>query len=405
LVNFQVLRSLGLLAIAGAVACLRAEELPGWAALARKAEALASAPFVPVPDPLPPALAGLNYDRYREIEFRVEQAWWRESGADFRLTAFHRGGLSRDRVGLLEIDPSGGLRELAFSTGLFNYRAAGEVAGLSADLGFAGFRLLHPVNTPGVWDEAAAFLGASYFRVAPRGAVYGLSARGLAVDSGMPERREEFPAFREFHFASPKAGDRTARFLALMDSPRVTGVYAFTLTPGDDSVMTIRVRLFPRADLDELGWAPLTSMFWYGEQDARPAGEHRPEVHDSDGLWVRAEGAADAWVPCQKVGRVTHTELRVRALKGFGLLQRDREHANYRDDEAHYHRRPSAWIEPLEGWGEGRVRLVELVADKEYGDNVVAYWRPDEPARAGRSLEYGYRLTWSLRRTPLDPAP
>jgi periplasmic glucans biosynthesis protein len=403
LVNFQILRWARLAVFAGVVACLQAEEFPGWAELARRAEALASAPFVAVPDPLPPALAALTYDRYREIEFRVDQAWWRDRGADFRLTAFHRGGLARDRVGLHEFAPAGGSRELAFSTTLFNYRAAGEVAGLSADLGFAGFRLLHPLNTPGVWDEAAAFLGASYFRVAPRGAVYGLSARGLAVDSGMPERREEFPAFREFHFVPPKPGDRAARFLALLDSPRVTGAYAFTFEPGADSVMTVQVRLHPRERLDELGLAPLTSMFWYGEQDPRPAGEHRPEVHDSDGLWLAAEGMADAWVPCQQVGRVTHTEFRVRTLRGFGLLQRDREHASYRDNEAQYHRRPSAWVEPLTVWGAGRVRLVELVADKEYGDNIVAYWRPDVPAAAGIAREYSYRLTWSLRRTPLDP--
>lgn len=50
---------------------------------------------------------------------------------------------------------------------------------------------------------------------------------------------------------------------------------------------------------------------------------------------------------------------------GFGLLQRDRDFADYQDDGAFYHKRPSLWVEPLGQWGKGAVQLVELpIADE-----------------------------------------
>ena len=60
------------------------------------------------------------------------------------------------------------------------------------------FKLLYPVNGPErPGDELGAFLGASYFRLLCKGAVYGLSARGLALNTG-EAGPEEFPVFTEF---------------------------------------------------------------------------------------------------------------------------------------------------------------------------------------------------------------
>ena len=46
---------------------------------------------------------------------------------------------------------------------------------------FAGFKVLHPLNSPDKWDELISFLGASYYRALGRHQLYGASARGLVA--------------------------------------------------------------------------------------------------------------------------------------------------------------------------------------------------------------------------------
>lgn len=70
-------------------------------------------------------------------------------------------------------------------------------------------------------------LGASYFRVVGKGHVYGLSARGLAIDTALPSG-EEFPRFTEFWVEKPKPADKHLVIYALLDSPRSTGAYKLT---------------------------------------------------------------------------------------------------------------------------------------------------------------------------------
>lgn len=389
-----------LLLLASATGATSATAPFDFAAVQDRARTLAAAPYATAADPLPASLARLDYVGYREIEFRFDRAWWTDETIPFRITAFHRGGLYHDRVLLHEVTPAGAVVELEFDASRFNYRALGKLPDLPADLGYAGWRLLHPVNRPGQWDEVAAFVGASYFRCVPRGLVYGLSARGLALDSGLPDRAEEFPRFREFWLARPGTQDAAARVWALLDSPRVTGAYAFTLRPGNPMRVDVDAVLYFRSAVPEAGWAPLTSMFWFGEQDPRPAGETRPEVHDSDLLWVRAAGAADTWLPLQAVDRPTATEIRAEHLLAFGLLQQDRAFDHYQDNEAHYDRRPSAWVEPGIGWGSGRVRVVQLPAEREYADNVVAYWVPDQVNPELKPVPFSYTLWWGENPAP-----
>ena len=88
--------------------------------------------------------------------------------------------------------------------------------------------------------------------------------------------------------------------------------------------------------------------------------------------------------------------------KGFGLLQRDRAFHNYQDDGVFYNRRPSLWVELLGEWGPGAVQLVEIPTDDEIHDNVVAYWVPDEPIKAGSEWSFHYRLYW-VDQEPFPP--
>lgn len=371
-----------------------------------QAQARAAKPFAADEPPrLPRKLRDLDYERYREIEFRREAALW--SGDDarpFQLEFFHRGHLNEARVRVNEFSPTH-VQEIPFRTDFFNYRGLGDVGALRSSTGYAGFRVKHALNRPEAMDELLAFLGSSYFRALAPGQAYGLSARGLAVDAALPDRTEEFPRFIEFWVGKPEPDAKTLQVYALLDSPRVAGAYRFVVEPGRATVMTVEVALWWREAVDEPGWAPLTSMFWYGENTDRPAATMRPEVHDSDGWWVETAEAGRIWRPLQQVDTPLVTEVATQGLRRFGLIQRDRAFAHYQDLEAHYHQRPSVWVEPLTGWGSGRVRLSELPTKDEYADNVVAYWRPDAPIVPGQAVEFSYRLVWTDRVPPKASMP
>jgi len=84
------------------------------------------------------------------------------------------------------------------------------------------------------------------------------------------------------------------RVYARLDSQSVTGAYRFDITPGTETVIEVQTTLFARADVKRLGIAPLTSMFFAGENQTRAIDDHRPEVHDSDGLLMHT--GKDEWI-------------------------------------------------------------------------------------------------------------
>lgn len=364
----------------------------------KQARELAGRPYTPPTFRLPESLAELDYDQYRDIRFRPARSLWRGEGS-FEVQFFHPGFLYREPVRVYAVE-DGVIAPVPFDPDMFDYGKGGIPGELPTDLGFAGFRIHYPLNQPDYKDEVVVFLGASYFRLLGRGQVYGISARGLAIDTALP-KGEEFPAFREFWLVRP-APDATSMLLyALLDSASVTGAYRFRLTPDTETVTDVTATLFARADVQRLGLAPLTSMFFFGENRTRFFDDYRPEVHDSDGVLTHTGAGEWIWRPL-----TNPTELRVTALldehpRGFGLWQRDRHFAHYLDLESHFERRPSLWVEPQgEPWGKGAVHLVEIPSREEIHDNVVAFWVPDQPLKAGESRTLAYRL-----RASLAPAP
>jgi glucans biosynthesis protein len=76
--------------------------------------------------------------------------------------------------------------------------------------------------------------------------------------------------------------------------------------------------------------------------------------------------------------------------------------SDYRDFEAKYELRPSAWIEPTSDWGKGSVDLVEIPTENETNDNIVAFFRPHYVVPAGKPWHISYRMRWTTtpRLTP-----
>ncbi len=374
----------------------------GFDTIQSRARDLANRPYeAPRADDLPGWMAGLTYDQYRDIRFNPNQALWAAEKLPFRAMFFHPGYLYREPVALNEFTSSHQQR-IRLAEAYFNYGPLVRKHGdLPPDGGFAGFRLHSQLNQPDVFDELIVLQGASYWRALGKNQRYGISARGIAVDTGIGGVTEEFPAFREFWLRKPEADDTHVRFYALLDGPSYAGAYAFRVHPGNDTIVEVRAVLFARREVKRLGIAPMSSMFWFGENSRRRFDDFRPEVHDSDGLAIRMGSGERIWRPlCNDSGKLEFSFFEMAKCDGFGLLQRDRRFNAYEDAEAAYHMRPSLWIEPTSDWGPGRVMLMEIPTGNELTDNTAALWEPAETPQPGDRLEFNYRQHWTM-----DPDP
>ena len=387
--------AIALLAL-GLVVAARAENEYGfdYQELQYRAKNLAAKPFERPPTRVPDWLLPpkINYDQHRDIRFRTDRSLWREDQLPFQVQFFHPGWLFHETVQIHELE---GKREIAFpfSRRFFDYGKNSFNESIPRDMGYAGFRIHYALNRPEYLDELAVFLGASYFRALGKGQHYGLSARGLAVDTAAPAG-EEFPVFREFWLERPAPDAQEVVVYALMDSRRVTGAYRFAIKPGNDTTMRVRATLYLREPIGLLGLAPFSSMFWHGENSGTTNGDYRPEVHDSDGLLVLHDTGEWLWRPVDNPKQVTMAYLAAENVRGFGLLQRDRNFDHYQDLEAHYHQRPSVWVEPVGDWGRGSVVLTELPTADETMDNIVAFWSPEKCPAVGAPYEFEYDLHW-----------
>ncbi|MEP5762405.1 MAG: glucan biosynthesis protein G [Litoreibacter sp.] len=344
--------------------------------------------------PLDNFLEDLNYDDYRNIYFRPPQSRWADGVSPFQLQAFHPGWLFRDPVEVYEV-VDGQALPLVFDTDDFEYRNdLAERVPKHAELpGVAGLKVNARLNTPTKFDELVTFLGASYFRALGAGNSYGLSARGLSVDTWL-NGPEEFPRFTSFWIVRPTAEDAALEVYAAMDSASVTGAYRFTISPGADTVIEVDAELNFRRSVRQLGLAPLTSMFYFAEHSERGFDDFRPQVHDSDALQI-IRGSGDVLLrPLNNPHSVSNSYFSGEDVVQFGLLQRDRDYDAYQDAGAQYHNRPSVMIEPIGNWGAGSIRLVEIPAELEIEDNIVLFWIPDDAPQAGETRAYSYKMHW-----------
>jgi glucans biosynthesis protein len=367
------------------------------ASLAKK---LAAEPFKP-PQQVPDFLKQMSYDDYRDIRFDPAQSLWKEGGGNFQVQFVHPGLYYTQAVSINVYDAQG-IHKVQFSPSMFSYGRNKFADKVPNDLGFAGFRIAFPLYRRDEYNHVAVFAGASYFRAVSKNQVYGLSARGLAIDTGLPSG-EEFPFFREYWLERPQPQARSIKLYALLDSQSLTGAYEFVVRPGERTRVEVKARLFERKRSKEIGIAPLTSMFLFGEEKPRPVLDWRPEVHDSDGLLISSSSGEWIWRPLVNPGKLLISYFELENPRGFGLLQRDRRFQNYEDLETRHELRPSAWITPNGSWGKGQVKLVEIPSPKESNDNIVAYWIPKGLPPVGQPIEFAYTITFQSE-DPLDAA-
>ncbi|MFA6960002.1 MAG: glucan biosynthesis protein [Opitutaceae bacterium] len=391
------------LCLAALGATSRANDIPfDFEVLQYRAKTLAAKPYEPNPIRVPESLRKLTYDQYRDIRFNPDSSWWRREHLPFQLQFFHPGFIFNRTVQLSEVR-DGKVDPIRYDKDLFNFGANQDLGSLPGDMGFTGFRIHYRLNNPDYFDELAVFQGASYFRALGRGMRYGLSARGLALNTAEPGG-EEFPVFDEFWVERPADNSKSITIYALMNSVSVTGAFRLIITPGPSTVMEVRSAIYRRKDVAVFGVAPLTSMFWFGEASSGNQDDLRPEVHDSDGLLLQRGNGEWLWRPLTNPKTIRVASFGDENPKGFGLVQRDRKFESYEDMEAHYHERPSVWVEPMGAWGAGAVRLVELPTPDETNDNIVAFWVPAKLPPLGVPVKFEYKLHWFIEgnggRTP-----
>ena len=365
-------------------------------ALQRHARGMAAQPYQEPVTRHEALLESIDYDAFQQIVYKRELGLGEDGSLNFPVQLFHLGRYFKNPVKIHVLD-QGQAREILYRPDYFTFGGSSLGQTFPDDLGFSGFRLQ---EGPGATTDWMAFLGASYFRSAGELNQYGLSARGVAINPALSVP-EEFPRFTEFWLEPGPAQSDTFVVYALLDGPSVSGAFRLSCVKRPQIVMDIQASLYPRRDIQRMGLAPLTSMFWYGEHNRHQARDWRPEIHDSDGLAMWTGAGERLWRPLNNPTSVMTNSFLDANPKGFGLLQRDRAFYHYEDDGVFYDRRPTVWIEPIGEWGEGMVQLVEIPTDDEIHDNIVLYWLPKKPVKAGSEWHVGYRLHW----TDTEPYP
>ena len=361
------------------------------------ARQLSLKPYVPPDHVLPASIGDLSYDDYQAIQFKPELALGRDQSLPIWTELFHRGQIFKDRIDVAVVK-DGVATDVVYSPDLFTFGPVTTTAA-DGDIGFSGLRLIGQLNGPGLFHEFAVFQGASYLRGIGSGQSYGLSARGLALATDQPGH-EEFPIFRKFWVVQADPASPSIVVYALLDSPSVAGAYRFTVQPGSPTTMDVEATLFPRAvDLTDVGLGPGTSMFDFDANGRKNADDYRPEVHDSDGLLIQQANNSFLWRPLANPRDFSVSRFDQQAPRGFGLMQRARDYRDYEDLWAHYELQVSLWVEPKGDWGKGAVTLVEIPTGSEFFDNIVAYWRPAQPLKAGSEFSFAYRMSWGAEPT------
>ncbi len=352
----------------------------------------AAVAYVPQRGAMPAWLQRLSPDQYRSIRFNPDADIWRSDDLPFRIDLLPVGFNFQTTVTVSVLE-DGKFEDLVATPGMFVFGAGVPLPPDKTAVPLSGFRIRSRINSPKVWDEFLVFQGASYFRAVAEGQVYGLSGRGLALNTAEPAG-EEFPAFTHFWIERPGRSATELVIYALLDSESATGAYRFTIRPGAETSIDVDMTLFPRTDLHVVGIAPLTSMFLFDETNRGRLDDYRPEVHDSDGLQVTTKYGETLWRPLANPANLQVSTFTTEPPQGFGLVQRSRRVSDFEDLDAQYERRPSVWIEPRSEWGPGSVELVEIPSGRETNDNIVAFFRPAPSLTPAHPAHFAYHLGW-----------
>lgn len=354
------------------------------------ARGLAKQPFRPISSDLPDPFKSLGYDAYQAITLKPQARIWANETFGFVIEPMQRGFQTVNPIQLnLVVD--GKAYRLVYSTDLFDF-AKLKPSPTLGDIGFAGFHVSVPQGKTGS-RELATFQGSNFFRALADGQVAGLMARALALKVA-DQKGEETPLFRSIWIEKPNVVDNLLVVHALIDSDSVVGAFRFTIRPGEAAIVDTECTLIPRADIDNYGLASMSATHLLGTLDHKRFDDYRPNVAEVAGLQMLTGANEWVWRPVTNRETLQISTFVDNKPRGFGLLLRDRNFESYDDEFEHWEKRPSLWIEPIGDWDEGGVQLIEIPSQSDANDNILCFWRPKAPLKAGVEASFAYRMFW-----------
>ncbi len=354
------------------------------------ARALAKQPFKPISSDLPNPFRSLSYEQYAAITPKPEARIWADEKIGFVIAPLHRGFQTTNPI-QLNLVAAGKAYRLVYATSLFDFGKLNPSPSIG-DIGFAGFNILVPQGKSGE-RELATFQGSNFFRALAEGQVAGLMARALALRVADP-KGEETPIFRTIWIEKPNVVDNLILVHALIDSDSVVGAFSFTIRPGEATIVDTECTLFPRATIDNYGLASMSATHLLGFLDHKRFDDYRPNVAEVGGLQMLTGANEWVWRPVTNRETLQISTFVDNKPRGFGLLLRDRDFEDYDDELEHWEKRPSLWIEPIGDWDEGGVQLIEIPSQSDANDNILCFWRPKAPLKAGTEVSFAYRQFW-----------
>ena len=358
--------------------------------VADMARALATQPYKPISSDLPDPFKSLSYDQYAGITLKPEAKIWANENLGFVIEPLHRGFQTNNPIEL-NLVADGKAYRLIYDIRLFDFGKL-KPSPKMGDIGFAGFRVM---VRQGKSDqrELATFQGSNFFRALAEGQVAGLMARALAIKVADP-KGEETPLFRAIWIEKPSLVSDLLMVYALIDSDSVVGAFHFTVRPGEATIIDTECTLFARSPIDNFGLASMSATHLLGFLDHKRFDDYRPNVSEVCGVQMRTGAGEWVWRPVANRGSLQISTFVDDKPRGFGLLIRDRDFENYDDEEQHWEKRPSLWIEPLGEWDAGGVQLIEIPSQSDANDNILCFWRPKASLLAGSETSFAYRQFW-----------
>ncbi|MGE0626398.1 MAG: glucan biosynthesis protein [Hyphomicrobiaceae bacterium] len=363
----------------------------GPASVSDLARQLAASPYRTPQPPSIGALSNLGLDESAAITLKPGAATWAQTDLPFAVEPLHRSKIATGKadIYLVEGDTAA---PLSYDASKFDFGKA-RLPEPDAQIGFSGLQILHR-GRDGALRPVFSLRDASYFMAIAQNQVWGLVARPLTVRS--PDQKgEESPQIKAVWIEKPTHIASALMMHALVDTPSLAGAFRFTLRAGEATVIDTECTIFTRKQVEHFGLAPIQATYLFGTLDRRNVDDIRPNVHEIDGVQMLTGKGEWIWRPVTNRSTLQISAFVDSGPRGFGLLQRNRQFADYLDDESDWHRRPSLWIEPIGDWGQGEVTLTELPGTSQNNKNIACYWRPKTGLEERSQTFFAYRQFWS----------
>lgn len=114
--------------------------------VAKQAQLLASESYETPETNLPSIFRDMKYADYQQIQFNHDKAYWNNLKTPFKLEFYHQGMYFDTPVKINEVTATS-VHQIKYTPDYFNFGNVQHDKDTVKDLGFAGFKVLNPINS------------------------------------------------------------------------------------------------------------------------------------------------------------------------------------------------------------------------------------------------------------------